>query len=1022
MNTIKPDQIIELEPSLIKVAQVPYEQLRKSFRYQHKYIEKELTSLHDKIERCMRDTSLSPEKASTVIDDLLKQVDKLTRKLQKAKSEELAHATRIEKRIQNLRQIENITSPRAPEFIAWNKTRLDRVIDMVDIQLFAQSEKIEQALRNHSCKECLAWCSENKSSLRKMKSTLEFNLRLQEHIELARSSRGLDAIAYANKYLTPWKTTEEKRIGQAMGLLAYKSDTQCQPYKDMYDPSRWQELIDQFRSDFYALGSLTSHPLLSITLQAGLSALKTPQCYEHENQNVNCPICDNQTLGSLAEKLPLSHHVNSTIVCRISGKIMNEDNPPMLLPNGRVYSFNALQDMAAKMDGKITCPRTGDVYTMDALKKVFISNMPPIVLRIEGSESFLPFSNLDQDELSKTWRVCTKVKDSLKNGSRLENLSWRLWFIQNVLVSNDVKSSHKYQKWSKKTTQQMEIEKELEPTKPLKQQQQQFSVDQTPESVLDYSLDEIKPVATENFILNQFTSDQEGDLMIELKDIFPFGMQDFMVTNAPATSTTTTTASEKQQQTAMNASPWLPNSQMYSPNQANANNYAATTANSMPYSSTPTVSQPLSNSYANSNLLMDPISGIHSLFADHLEIPSLTMPADVSTEIPNYQHMQPQPLSQQPYQQHAQQDLVVDFNNAAYVAAAAAATAAALTALPNATLHNKLLATLPPQTLASAERLLSPAKRRPSTKAPPAPPAPSQQQKPCASSPLSFIPNDSNKFAKPPSTAASNTVNSNPQHYYNTFQLNPCNNSLSPTPASMSAKKKYHTSTSTSTASPSPSSSVTMDEKPPVCSNCDATSTPLWRRSADDKVLCNACGLYLKLHNTPRPKHLKPITGTKKYESNDPMEDVATDKRYDDTEKQAQQQQQSTDSQTVCSNCGTVKTPLWRRDIEGAPLCNACGLYLKLHNEKRPLSMKTDVIKKRQRTEALIASTISDDQLKKPRYYDQQSLYSSEHGSTLGYRNAASTLPGTGILMMTTNNSSNSNSSGGGSHAGQNSS
>lgn len=312
----------------------------------------------------------------------------------------MAHATRIDKRIQNLRQIENVTSPRAPEFIAWNKTRLDRVIvdyllregmtksakrvaeeggievgisgcvcvhwckghcihicsvkDMVDIQLFAQSEKIEQALRNHSCKECLSWCSENKSSLRKMKSTLEFNLRLQEHIELARSSRGLDAIAYANKYLTPWKTTEEKRIGQAMGLLAYKSDTQCQPYKDMYDPSRWQELIDQFRADFYALCSLTSHPLLSITLQAGLSALKTPQCYEHENQNVNCPICDNQTLGSLAEKLPLSHHVNSTIVCRISGKIMNEDNPPMLLPNGTVYSFNVSAILPASAYKRLT--------------------------------------------------------------------------------------------------------------------------------------------------------------------------------------------------------------------------------------------------------------------------------------------------------------------------------------------------------------------------------------------------------------------------------------------------------------------------------------------------------------------------------------------------------------------------------------------------------------------------------------------------------------------------------------------
>lgn len=52
---------------------------------------------------------------------------------------------------------------------------------------------------------------------------------------------------------------------------------------------------------------------------------------------------------------------------------------------------------------------------------------------------------------------------------------------------------------------------------------------------------------------------------------------------------------------------------------------------------------------------------------------------------------------------------------------------------------------------------------------------------------------------------------------------------------------------------------------------------------------------------------------------------------------------------TTCMNCFTQTTPLWRRNPDGQPLCNACGLFLKLHGVVRPLSLKTDVIKKRNR-------------------------------------------------------------------------
>ena len=50
-----------------------------------------------------------------------------------------------------------------------------------------------------------------------------------------------------------------------------------------------------------------------------------------------------------------------------------------------------------------------------------------------------------------------------------------------------------------------------------------------------------------------------------------------------------------------------------------------------------------------------------------------------------------------------------------------------------------------------------------------------------------------------------------------------------------------------------------------------------------------------------------------------------------------------------CSNCSTGNTSLWRRDSKGEPVCNACGLYYKLHQIPRPISMKKDTIQTRKR-------------------------------------------------------------------------
>ncbi|CAG8680451.1 20776_t:CDS:2, partial [Gigaspora rosea] len=88
--------------------------------------------------------------------------------------------------------------------------------------------------------------------------------------------------------------------------------------------------------------------------------------------------------------------------------------------------------------------------------------MAPTKLKIKGNKAFSLLSTIDTDEdLSKTWRLMTKVKDALEYGMRLENLSWRLWFMHHLMV-HDQKTRNQFKRLSNATTKKLEIEKATE--------------------------------------------------------------------------------------------------------------------------------------------------------------------------------------------------------------------------------------------------------------------------------------------------------------------------------------------------------------------------------------------------------------------------------------------------------------------------------------------------------------------------------------------------------------------------------
>uniref|UniRef100_A0A665VRJ6 E3 ubiquitin-protein transferase MAEA n=1 Tax=Echeneis naucrates TaxID=173247 RepID=A0A665VRJ6_ECHNA len=400
---------------------VPYETLNKRFRAAQKNIDRETSHVTMVVAELEKTLSSFPVVDSVVslLDGVVEKLSALKRKAAESIQAEDESAKLCKRRIEHLKEH---SSDQPASVNLWKKKRMDRMMvehllrcgyyntavklarqsgieDLVNIEMFLTAKEVEESLERQETATCLAWCHDNKSRLRKMKllfhfkkklfashsierlnvifglflwqSCLEFSLRIQEFIELIRQNKRMDAVRHARKHFSQAEGGQLDEVRQVMGMLAFPSDTHISPYKDLLDPARWKMLIQQFRYDNYRLHQLGNNSVFTITLQAGLSAIKTPQCYKEDgtSKNPDCPVCS-KSLNKLAQPLPMAHCANSRLVCKISGEVMNENNPPMMLPNGYVYGYNSL--LSIRQDDKVVCPRTKEVFNFSQAEKVYI--------------------------------------------------------------------------------------------------------------------------------------------------------------------------------------------------------------------------------------------------------------------------------------------------------------------------------------------------------------------------------------------------------------------------------------------------------------------------------------------------------------------------------------------------------------------------------------------------------------------------------------------------------------------------
>ncbi|KAK1931937.1 Protein MAEA [Phytophthora citrophthora] len=105
---------------------------------------------------------------------------------------------------------------------------------------------------------------------------------------------------------------------------------------------------------------------------ANLSDSKKRKYTRAESPVPICPACS-EVGSQLCIGLPFAYHPHSRLVCRVTQSVMDEHNPPLMLPNGQVYSKKGIELLTQRSsDGTIKCIDTQDVFLPTEVKPVYI--------------------------------------------------------------------------------------------------------------------------------------------------------------------------------------------------------------------------------------------------------------------------------------------------------------------------------------------------------------------------------------------------------------------------------------------------------------------------------------------------------------------------------------------------------------------------------------------------------------------------------------------------------------------------
>lgn len=227
-------------------------------------------------------------------------------------------------------------------------------LDSGDIEPFEELDHVLRKYRAGDLELAIAWARKRREELKDAGSSLEFRLHTLEYIKRLKAGDYIKALKYARSHFGdfPEQLTWIKVL---MGCLLYPNRLDESPYKDIMSPNLSMDVEMSFAREFRRLLGLPAESPLYTVVRCGTKALPTLiKAARVAPKQVD--LVDVKRTLPVEIELDRDCRFHSIFACPVSREeVIEESNPPKLLPCGHVLSNSTVQRLP-KGQQRFKCP------------------------------------------------------------------------------------------------------------------------------------------------------------------------------------------------------------------------------------------------------------------------------------------------------------------------------------------------------------------------------------------------------------------------------------------------------------------------------------------------------------------------------------------------------------------------------------------------------------------------------------------------------------------------------------------